>query len=65
MREIFFSELRRFRTIGLIAAVVHLMVMVFLNQQLDVPQQGTNLHVVIAVFYMLASLGFALYQFGT
>ncbi|MFD2366572.1 hypothetical protein [Pseudoduganella sp. GCM10020061] len=65
MKELFFSELRRFRTIGLIAALVHLMAIVFLNQLLDLPQQGRNVHVVVAVFYMLSALGFSMYQFGS
>lgn len=65
MKELFFSELRRFRTLALLAAVVHLMVLVAVTQMLDLPQQRRQLHAIVAIFYMVASVGFALYHFGS
>ena len=65
MRELYLSELRRFRTLALIGAGVHLMAMVFACQTLDMTQQRFQLHGLMAAMYMAASLGFALYQFGS
>lgn len=65
MKELFFSELRRFRTFALIAAVLHLMAIVFLNQMVDVAQHGRRLHALMGIFYMLFALGFSLYHFGS
>ena len=65
MRELYLSELRRFRTLALIGAGVHLMAMVFACQTLDLTQQRFQLHGLMAAIYMAGSLGFALYQFGS
>lgn len=65
MKELFFSELRRFRTIGLILGGVHLLVFVLLNQLIHVPQMKYQAHVLLGGAYMMFSLGFALYQFGS
>lgn len=65
MRELFLSELRRFRTIGAILGGVHLLLFVLLNQLIHVPQMEYQPHALLGGAYMVFSLGFALYQFGS
>lgn len=65
MKDLFLSEIRRFRNAALMFAAVHLFLQVFVNRLIDLPQQSWEKHLVALALYFLAGLGFALYQFGS
>jgi hypothetical protein len=65
MKDLFLSECRRFMNAALSVAGVHLLLQLFVNRKTDLLQSRWELHVVVLAVYMLAGLGFALYQFGS
>jgi hypothetical protein len=65
MKDLYLSELRRFRNAAVIFAAAHLVLQLFVNRLFDLPQQRWEKHVVVLALYCLSGLGFALYQFGT
>lgn len=65
MKDLFFSELRRFRYITLIAGVVHLLLLLFLNRMNDLLQQAYFESVPFFGFYLLVGLALALVQVGS
>lgn len=65
MKDLFFSELRRFRYTALIAGVVHLLLLLFLNRMNDLLQQAYFESVPFFGFYLLVGLALALVQVGS
>jgi hypothetical protein len=65
MKDLYLSELRRFRNAALIFAAVHLILQLFINRIMDVPQQRWERHMLMLAPYFLSGLGFALFQFGS
>ena len=65
MKDLFFSELRRFRKIGVIAAVVHLLLLLFLNRMNDLLQQAYFESAPFFAFYLLLGLTLAIVQVGS
>ncbi|HEY5801470.1 MAG TPA: hypothetical protein VIT92_14700 [Burkholderiaceae bacterium] len=65
MRDLFLSECRRFKHAALIFAGVHLLLQLFVNRMANFYQWGWQFHTLALGLFMLAGLGFALYQFGT
>ena len=65
MKDLYLSEIRRFRNAALIFAAVHLILQLFIHRILDVPQQRWERHVVMLAPFFLSGLGFAMYQFGS
>jgi hypothetical protein len=65
MKELFFSEFRRFRNAALIGAGLHLAVLLILNRMVDLIQRRTLEMQFLAIFYIIAGLAFAFIQFGT
>lgn len=65
MKDLFFSECRRFRNAALIFAAVHLVLQLFVNRMFDLLQLTYEPHMVLLAVYMLAGLAFALVQFGS
>lgn len=65
MRDLFLCEVRRFRNAALIAAGVHLAILVFLCRLFDFLQFGWHEHLLALVFYLLAGLAFSMFQFGS
>ena len=65
MRELFFSECRRFRNAALMFALVHLLVQLLVHRMSEVLQMHWQKQALMLVPYMLAALAFALYQFGS
>lgn len=65
MKDLYLSEIRRFRNAALIYAAVHLILQLFINRIMDVPQQRWERHMVMLAPYFVSGLGFALYQFGS
>src|SRR4051812_12808542 len=65
MLDLFFAELRRFRTAALIYFAASLLLLTLLNQMLDIATAQREVHFVLLLLYMLSGLGFGLYQFGT
>ena len=65
MRDLFFSECRRFRNAALIFAAVHLLLQLFVNRLFDLLQLRYEPHMLALAVYMLAALAFAMVQFGT
>ncbi|MES2321089.1 MAG: hypothetical protein V4633_02375 [Pseudomonadota bacterium] len=64
MRDLYFSELRRFRNSALIFAAVHLALQLFVHRMSDLLQKGWEIHMVALALYLIAALAFALVQFG-
>ncbi|HEX9173683.1 MAG TPA: hypothetical protein VF861_13565, partial [Telluria sp.] len=65
MRDLFFSECRRFRNAALIFAAAHLVLQLFVNRLFDLLQLRYEPHLIALAVYMLAALAFAMVQFGT
>jgi hypothetical protein len=65
MRDLFFSECRRFRNAALIFAAVHLLLQLFVNRLFDLLQMRYQPHMIALALYLLAALAFAMVQFGT
>ena len=65
MRDLFLNECRRFRQAALIAAAIHLLLQVAVARVSDPLQWQWWQHIVALGFYMLCTLGFALYQLGS
>jgi len=65
MKELFLSELRRFRGAALIAAGVHLMLQLCASRLSDPLLLSWQPHAIFLLFYLLCGFGFAVYQFGT
>ena len=65
MRDLFFSECRRFRNAALIFATVHLVLQLFVNRLFDFLQLRYEPHMIALALYLLAALAFAMVQFGT
>ncbi len=63
MRELFLSEWRRCRGAALIAAAVHMVLLLFINRMVDLLQMPWSQHAAIVFLYMLLGLAFGLYQF--
>lgn len=62
MKDLYLSELRRFRNGALIFTGTHVLLLLFANRLLDLPQQRWQLHIALALLYCLAGIGFALAQ---
>lgn len=65
MKDLYFSELRRFRSAALIAAAIHLVLQLFLQRMSDLLQLRWEMHMPILGVYLLAGLAFAMIQFGS
>lgn len=65
MKDLFFSELRRFRRLALIAAVSHLLLLLFINRILDLLQQSYFESAPMFVIYLLLGLAFGVVQVGS
>lgn len=65
MLEIYFLELRRFRSAALIYGIANLLILTVIEQLADIPNEMIEVHLAALILYMLSGLGFALYQFGT
>jgi hypothetical protein len=65
MRDLFFSELRRFRNAALIFAAVHLVLQLFVSRMSDFLQLRYEPHMIALALYLLAALAFAMVQFGS
>ncbi len=65
MRDLYFSELRRFRNAALIFAAVHLVLQLFVNRMFDFLQLRYEPHMIALALYLLAALAFAMVQLGT
>jgi hypothetical protein len=65
MKELFLSELRRFRGAALIAAAVHLLLQLCASRLSEPLTLSWQEHTIILLFYLLCGIGFAVYQFGT
>ncbi len=65
MKDLIFSELRRFRWLALVAFVVHFLVLIFFNRVGNLLQQPFTGSLVMLVIYMLAGLAFAVAQVGS
>ena len=65
MRDLFFSECRRFRNAALMFAAVHLVLQLFVNRVFDFLQLRYEPHMIALALYLLAALAFAMVQFGT
>jgi len=63
MKDLYFSELRRFRLLALVVAVANLLLLMFFNRLEDLLQSGT-LHGVFLFIYILIGLGLAIMQVG-
>lgn len=64
MRDLFLSELRRFRNAALIFAGVHLTLQLLAHRMTDLLQRQWEIHMVVLALYLIAALAFALVQFG-
>ncbi|QGX40718.1 hypothetical protein [Permianibacter aggregans] len=65
MKDLFFSELRRFRLVALIAMLAHLLILLFLNRMTDLLQQAYFESVPFFAFYLVLGLALALVQVGS
>jgi len=65
MKELFLSECRRFRTLALVAAGVHLMIQLLASRILEPLQRHWTEQAVFVVLSALAGLGFAAVQFSS
>lgn len=64
MKELFLSECRRFRTLALVAAGVHLAIQLLASRIIEPLQRHWTEQTVFVVLGALAGLGFAAVQFG-
>lgn len=65
MKDLYLSEVTRFRNAALIALGLNLLALLLLNQLCDPLQLRGEFTLAILVLYMLLSAGLGLYQFGT
>ncbi|MGZ9027244.1 MAG: hypothetical protein ACXW2U_08235 [Telluria sp.] len=65
MKDLFIGECRRFRNAALIFAASHLVLQLFVSRMRDLLQDRWEMHVLVLSVYMIAGLGFALYQYGS
>ncbi len=65
MKDIFFSELRRFRTAALVAATAHLLLLLLLNRTSDLLQQSYYESAPMFGAYLLLGLALAIVQVGS
>lgn len=65
MRDLYFSELRRFRKAAMLAAPAHLLALFLLLRFRDVMHMHMHPQLMLMFVYALLSFGFGLYQFGT
>lgn len=65
MKELFLSELRRFRNAALLVAVLHLLLLLCVSRLSDPLPLTWHQHLVFLVFYLLWGVGFAVWQFAT
>jgi len=65
MKELFLSELRRFRAAALVATAIHLVLQLCAGRLVDPLLLSWQPHAVFLLFYVLCGFGFAVYQFGT
>lgn len=65
MKDLVFSELRRFRWLALLAFTVHFLLLIFLNRISDLLQQSFLDALPMLFFYMAAGLAFAVMQVGS
>ena len=65
MKELFLSELRRFRGAALIVALLHLLLQLCASRLSEPLALGWQEHTIVLLFYLLCGVGFAVYQFGT
>lgn len=65
MRELYLSELRRFRKAAFIAAPLHLAGLFLLLRFRDFIHMHAHPQMLLMFIYMLLAFGFGLYQFGT
>lgn len=64
-RDLFVAELRRFRLLAVVMALVHVLVLIFLNRMADMQQQPHQVERVFMLVYMALAFLFALYQLGS
>lgn len=65
MKELFFSELRRFRKAALVSFAVHLLVQLFVQRMTNLLLWTWEVHMLILGLYTLAGVAFAMIQFGS
>lgn len=65
MKDLFFSELRRFRRLTLLAATGHLLLLLFLNRTTNLLQQAYFDSMVLFGVYLLLGLALAVVQVGS
>lgn len=65
MKDLYFSELRRFGRLTLLAAVAHMLLLVFMNRLLDLLQQAYFESAPFFAFYLLLGLAFGVVQVGS
>jgi hypothetical protein len=65
VKDLFFSELRRFRTLSLTLALAHLLLLLFLNRMNDFLQQPYFDSVILFGVYTVLGLALALVQVGS
>src|SRR3990167_5365586 len=65
MKDLFFSELRRFRRLTLLVAVAHLLLLLFLNRTTNLLQQPYFDSMVLFGVYLLLGLALAVIQVGS
>ncbi|MGB8635953.1 MAG: hypothetical protein WCD66_13485 [Rhodanobacteraceae bacterium] len=65
MKDLIFSELRRFRWLALLAFIVHFLGLMFLNRISDLMQQPFTGSLVLLFIYMAAGLVLAIVQIGS
>lgn len=65
MRELYLSELRRFRKGAMIAAPLHLLGLFLLLRFRDFVHMHAHAQLLLMFLYILLAFGFGLYQFGT
>ncbi|SFC31964.1 hypothetical protein [Massilia yuzhufengensis] len=65
MKELFLSECRRFRTVALVAATIHLVLQLMASRMTEPLQMGWREQTVILIACAVAGLAFAVAQFST
>lgn len=65
MKELFLSELRRFRNAALVAAAIHLVLQLCASRLSEPLALSWQEHTILLLFYLLSGVGFAAWQFGT
>lgn len=65
MKDLFLSELRRFRLAALIAMFAHVLILLFLNRMTNLLQQAYFESVPFFAFYLVIGLALALVQVGS